>query len=203
METYENKAWSITGYTGLCIFYLSLLIFSQLKSWKIFCIFLVENKKVPMMASLPSCLYPLVLLPTIHLQFVLNAPVTLSSGKFLPLAFFSPFSCLRRYCSHWLGCVSAFNFCSTFLDLPNHSLFERSSQILHASMLSWGKLMYFTYMFDIFPVHRLLLSIKIQRHVAWLQRHIFIEVVGLAPIFYIPFSKYKIIQWSLFSGLAS
>ena len=83
-----------------------------------------------MMASLPSLLCPLI--PTIHLQFVLNAPVTLSSGKFLPLAFFSLFCCLRRYCSHWLGCVSPFNFCSAFLDLPNHSLFERS-QILYAS----------------------------------------------------------------------
>lgn len=36
---------------------------------------------------------------------------------------------LRMYCNHSLGCKSAFNFCSVFLDLPNHTLCEWRSQI--------------------------------------------------------------------------
>ena len=53
----------------------------------------------------------------------------LCSPKLLPLAFFSHFNYLRRYSTHSLGCANAFNFCSVFLDLPNHSLQERRCQI--------------------------------------------------------------------------
>ena len=68
-----------------------------------------------MMASLPSLLCPLILLPTIHLQFVLNAPVTLVFWKVSPSGFFLSVLLFKKILLSLAVLCLSFQFLQCFL----------------------------------------------------------------------------------------